>query len=59
MLTEYNKELEKECFDLLSKVVWLIETYPGWGDNDSFTFPNGDTWREFKQIGRASCRERV
>lgn len=30
--------------DLTSKIYWLIENYPGWGDDGTFTFPDGDTW---------------
>jgi len=48
MSKEYIKELEMELFDLTAKVIHLIVTGPGWSEDDeSYTFPNGDTWHRF------------
>ena len=40
--------VDEECFDLVAKVTWLIEQYPGWSEDDTFTFPDGDTWTKFE-----------
>lgn len=32
--------------DLEARVVWLVETFPGWAEDDTFTFPDGDVWRK-------------
>ena len=55
----YNKELEQEAFDLLSRVVWLIEQYPGWGTNGEFTFPDGEVWKEFKPDSKLTSTENI
>ena len=44
---EHLKELNMELFDLTAKVIYLIKEFPGWSDNDTFTFPDGDTWHRF------------
>ena len=40
----------EECFDLVAKVKYLIEQYPGWSEDGTFTFPDGDTWTQLKEI---------
>ena len=40
-------ELERENFDLTAKVIYLINKC-GWSEGRKFTFPDGDTWTEFK-----------
>lgn len=43
--------LEHENFDLVAKVIYLIKEFPGWGPDDTFTFPDGDTWHKFEPEG--------
>lgn len=43
--------LERENFDLTAKVIYLIKEFPGWSADDTFTFPDGDTWRKFEPEG--------
>lgn len=43
---EYIDQIEKECFDLVAKVIELIEVI-GWNDDDTYTFKNGDRWSKF------------
>jgi hypothetical protein len=35
---------EQQCYDLIAKVKWLINSYPGWSEDGTFTFPDGETW---------------
>lgn len=42
----YIKELEMETFDLIAKVIELINII-GWNDDGSYTFKDGDTWYPF------------
>ena len=43
--------LERENFDLVAKVIYLIKEFPGWGPDDTFTFPDGDRWNKFEPEG--------
>ena len=43
--------LEQENFDLVAKCISLIKAYPGWDENDMFTFPDGDVWNKFDPTG--------
>lgn len=51
MSKDYNKELEMELFDLVSKVAFLLTTYNLWDKDESFTFPDGEVWRKFDPTG--------
>lgn len=42
----YIKELEMETFDLIAKVIELINVI-GWNDDDTYTFKDGDRWAKF------------
>lgn len=42
----YIKELEMETFDLIAKVIELINVV-GWDDDDSYTFKDGEKWNKF------------
>lgn len=42
----YIKELEMETFDLIAKVIELINIV-GWDDDDTYTFKDGDRWYKF------------
>lgn len=46
-----DQALEQENFDLIAKVVWLIESGPGWSEDGTFTFPDGETWARFDPEG--------
>ena len=48
---ELLQSLEKENFDLVAKVTYLINAGPGWNENNSFTFPDGDVWFNFDPKG--------
>jgi hypothetical protein len=43
-----GKDIERENFDLIAKVIWLIETGPGWSEDNTFTFPDGETWADIR-----------
>ena len=45
-MKEYIKELEMETFDLIAKVIELINVV-GWDDDDCYTFKDGDKWYKF------------
>ena len=47
---------EAENYDLIAKIVWMINTYPGWGDDDTFTFPDGERWAKFDPEGEPKCQ---
>jgi hypothetical protein len=47
--------LERENFDLVAKVIYLINERPGWSEDDTFTFPDGDTWHKFEPEGDKKC----
>ena len=46
----YIKELEMETFDLIARVIELINVI-GWNDDGSYTFKDGETWYEFDTDG--------
>lgn len=46
-MQEIINALERENFDLVQKVIWLINAYPGWSEDDTFSFPDGDRWAKF------------
>jgi hypothetical protein len=45
-LVRVVREQEKETFDLVAKVVELINEL-GWDPDDSYTFIDGDRWYKF------------
>lgn len=48
VLWEYEN-LDMENFDLIAKVIWLINEYPGWSEDGTFTFPDGETWARLEE----------
>lgn len=46
----YIKDLEMETFDLVAKVIELINVI-GWNDDDTYTFKDGDRWAKFDPEG--------
>ena len=42
-----DMSLSEENYDLIGKVIWLINNGPGWSEDDTFTFPDGETWARF------------
>ncbi len=54
---ELIDELNKELFDLTAKVIHLIRYYPGWDKDDSYTFPDGDTWHRFDPERDAKAKD--
>ena len=51
-----HESLDVENFDLIAKVVWMINEYPGWSEDGTFTFPDGETWAEFNPEGDTPCQ---
>lgn len=43
---DYIKELEMETFDLIAKVIELINVI-GWDPDDTYTFKDGERWVKF------------
>lgn len=43
---QYIKDLEMETFDLIAKVIELINVI-GWDDDDTYTFEDGERWAKF------------
>ena len=41
------KELEMETFDLIAKITSVLKKHDLWGDDDTYTFPDGDRWARF------------
>lgn len=41
-----QRELEMENFDLVAKVLWIINIAGLWSEDGTFTFPDGETWAE-------------
>ena len=46
-LTERNKEQQKYIFELIAKVVEIINRHSLWGDGDEYIFDNKETWYRF------------
>ncbi len=46
-LIDYDGDLDQENFDLIAKVIYLIESQGLWSEEDTFTFPDGETWGRF------------
>lgn len=44
-----DKELCQENYDLIAKVIWMINQYPGWNEDGTFTFPDGETWARLEE----------
>ena len=45
-LIDTLRDQDKEMFDLIAKCVELINKI-GWGDDDTYTFNDGDRWNKF------------
>lgn len=45
---EYILELEMETFDLIAKIVGVLKDHDLWGDDDTYTFKDGDRWARFE-----------
>ncbi len=52
-----HETLDAENFDLIAKITWLIRTYPGWSEDGTFTFPDGETWAKFDPEGKDNGTE--
>jgi hypothetical protein len=46
---EYIKELEMETFELIAKVIELVNII-GWDEDDSYTFEDGEKWHKFQPL---------
>ena len=43
-----DMSLSEENFDLIAKCIYLINIGPGWSEDGTFTFPDGETWAELE-----------
>lgn len=43
-LKDYGDNLDMENFDLIAKVIYLLTAYELWAEDNTFTFPDGETW---------------
>lgn len=46
-LIDHIKEQDKEIFDLIAKVIEVINTYSLWGSEDEYEFKDGERWHRF------------
>ena len=44
---DYIEELEQECFDLVAKIICLLNEQNLWNDDATYTFSDGDRWARF------------
>jgi hypothetical protein len=56
-LVDHIEELDRDAFDLIAKVVELINKLSwdendklGWDKDDKYTFMDGDVWRKFDPL---------
>lgn len=47
-LKDYDGDLDQENFDLLAKVIELLNDHNLWGEDHTYTFKDGERWAEFK-----------
>lgn len=40
--------LEMETFDLIAKITSVLKHHDLWGDDNTYTFPDGDRWARFE-----------
>lgn len=45
-----RRGLEVENFDLISKVLELLNTHDLWGDDDTYCFTDGERWAKHKGV---------
>lgn len=50
-LKDYDGDLDRENFELIAKIVWLLESQALWDYDDTYTFPDGETWGRFDPEG--------
>jgi hypothetical protein len=50
VLRDYDGDLDRENFELIAKVVYLITVHAGWSEDGTFTFPDGETWGKLEEI---------
>lgn len=43
-----RKDLEQENFDLIAKVHELLTTHDLWGDDNTYTFSDGERWAKLE-----------
>lgn len=55
-LIQLVRDQEKETFDLVSKIVELINQ-KGWDVDDSYTFNDGDRWYKFDPVEESMNNE--
>jgi len=53
-LIHYDGDVERENFHLIAKVIYLIDSNKLWSEDDTFTFPDGETWGRFDPEGRST-----
>ena len=46
-LIQRIREQEIEVFDLIAKVIEVIKDNSLWGEEDEYTFNNGEVWHRF------------
>lgn len=46
-LIDHIKEQDKEIFDLIAKVIEVINTHSLWGSEDEYKFKDGEVWYRF------------
>lgn len=44
----YMKDLEQECFELVAKVIELLDKHDLWDENGSYVFNDGYEWNKFR-----------
>lgn len=46
-MLDHIKEQNKEIFDLIARVIEVIQTHSLWGSEDEYVFKDGQTWYRF------------
>lgn len=49
-MLHHIKEQDMEIFDLIAKVIEVIQTHSLWGSEDEYVFKDGETWHRFDPI---------
>jgi hypothetical protein len=47
-LKDYGEHLDVENFDLIAKVIELLDTHDLWEPNGTYSFKDGERWAQFK-----------
>ena len=53
-LLDHIKEQDIEIFSLIAKTIEIIKTHHLWGDEDEYTFKDGEVWYRFDPDYEAS-----